>query len=215
MNKLIISAFLLTTLGALNTQPAFEKESKVTEKTEEVAQPLVKKDVYVPNPQLPDDRNLKQIGQHVSDARGELTLKEYKQVNETVKVGPIEVKIKDIKVLNVIPDYSMIDFFHGYTHDHEFDIVKVNVEVKNSSDKNATLSPVAFLETDSGEQLTWEDDVYLENVNGKIEAKNSKQGNLGFILHKDDVKGISLLTSDAVDEEGEILSKGKKVEFTF
>ena len=74
MNKLIIGALLLTTFGALNTQPAFD-EQKGKEKTEEVAQPLVKKDVYVPNPQLPDDINLNQIGQTVSDAKGELNIK--------------------------------------------------------------------------------------------------------------------------------------------
>ena len=90
MNKLIIGALLLTTFGALNTQPAFD-EQKGKEKTEEVAQPLVKKDVYVPNPQLPDDMNLNQIGQTVSDAKGELTLKAYDKSNESVKVGPIEV----------------------------------------------------------------------------------------------------------------------------
>lgn len=59
-----------------------------------------KKDVYVPNPQLPDDINLNQIGQNVSDAKGELTLKAYKKVNETLNVGPIEVKVKEMKVMH-------------------------------------------------------------------------------------------------------------------
>ena len=215
MNKLLLSAFLLTTFGALNTQPAFDEESKVTEKTEEIAKTLVKKDVYVPNPQLPDDRELKQVGQHASDARGELTLKEYKQVNEMVKVGPIHVSIKDIKVMHVIPDYSMIDFFHGYTHDHAFDIVKMNVKVENPTAANVKFSPVAFLETDGGEHLTWEDDIYLENLNGEIKANDSKQGNIGFILQKEGEKGISLSTSDVLDDEGKVIAKGEKVEFSF
>lgn len=215
MNKLLLSAFLLTTFGALNTQPAFEEESKVTEKTEEISKTLVKKDVYVPNPQLPDDRELKQVGQSTSDARGELTLKEYKQVNEMVKVGPITIEMKDIKVMHVIPDYSMIDFFHGYTHEHAFDIVKMNVKVHNPTNADAKISPIAFLETDDGEHLTWEDDIYLENLNGHIKAKGSKQGNIGFILKKEDVKRISVLTSDAVNGEGKVLSKGEKVEFSF
>lgn len=215
MNRLMIGALLLTAFGALNTQPAYEEETTAKEKTEETARPLEKKDVYVPNPQLPDDINLNQIGQNVSDAKGELTLKAYKKVNETLNVGPIEVNIKEMKVMHATPDYSMIDFFHGYTHDEDFDIVKVNVEIKNNSDKKIKFSPVAFLETDRGEHLTWEDEIYLEELTGEIEGNGSKSGNIGFILNDGNIKGVSLMSSDAVDDEGKVLAKGKSAEFAF
>ncbi|MED4697418.1 DUF4352 domain-containing protein [Peribacillus frigoritolerans] len=215
MNRLMIGALLLTAFGALNTQPAYEEETTAKEKTEEFARPLEKKDVYVPNPQLPDDINLNQIGQNVSDAKGELTLKAYKKVNETLNVGPIEVNIKELKVMHATPDYSMIDFFHGYTHDEDFDIVKVNVEIKNNSDKKIKFSPVAFLETDRGEHLTWEDEIYLEELTGEIEGNGSKSGNIGFILNDGNIKGISVMSSDAVDDEGKVLAKGKSAEFAF
>ncbi|MDG4848432.1 DUF4352 domain-containing protein [Bacillus sp. AFS043905] len=215
MNRLMIGALLLTAFGALNTQPAYEEETTAKEKTEEIARPLEKKDVYVPNPQLPDDINLNQIGQNVSDAKGELTLKAYKKVNETLNVGPIEVNIKEMKVMHATPDYSMIDFFHGYTHDEDFDIVKVNVEIKNNSDKKIKFSPVAFLETDRGEHLTWEDEIYLEELTGEIEGNGSKSGNIGFILNDGNIKGISVMSSDAVNDEGKVLAKGKSAEFAF
>lgn len=215
MNRLMIGALLLTAFGALNTQPAYEEETTAKDKTEEIARQLEKKDVYVPNPQLPDDVNLNEIGQNVSDAKGELTLKAYKKVNETLNVGPIEVKVKEMKVMHATPDYSMIDFFHGYTHDEDFDIVKVNVEIKNNTDKKIKFSPVAFLETDRGEHLTWEDEIYLEELTGEMEGNGSKSGNIGFILNDGDIKGISLMTSDAVNEEGEVLAKGKLAEFAF
>ncbi|MGE7605966.1 DUF4352 domain-containing protein [Peribacillus frigoritolerans] len=215
MNRLMIGALLLTAFGALNTQPAYEEETTAKVKTEEIARPLEKKDVYVPNPQLPDDINLNQIGQNVSDAKGELTLKAYKKVNETLNVGPIEVKFKEMKVMHATPDYSMIDFFHGYTHDEDFDIVKVNVEIINNSDKKMKFSPVAFLETDRGEHLTWEDEIYLEELTGEIEGNGSKSGNIGFILKDGNIKGISVMTSDAVDDEGKVLAKGNSAEFAF
>lgn len=215
MNRLMIGALLLTAFGALNTQPAYEEETTAKEKTEEIARPLEKKDVYVPNPQLPDDINLNQIGQNVSDAKGELTLKAYKKVNETLNVGPIEVNIKEMKVMHATPDYSMIDFFHGYTHDEDFDIVKVNVEIKNNSDKKIKFSPVAFLETDRGEHLIWEDEIYLEELTGEIEGNGSKSGNTGFILNDGNIKSISVMSSDAVDDEGKVLAKGKSAEFAF
>ncbi|KWW12599.1 MULTISPECIES: DUF4352 domain-containing protein [Peribacillus] len=214
MNRLIIGAFILTTFGALNTQPAFE-EKAAKEKTEEMGAPLVKKDVYVPNPQLPDDRKLTQIGQDVSDAKGELTLKAFKKVNEAINVGPIEVTVKEMKVMHVTPDYSMIDFFHGYTHAEDFDIVKVKVDIKNNSDKKIKFSPVAFLETNNGEHLPWEDDIYLEELNGEMAGNGTKSGNVGFIVKKGDVTGITFMTSDAVNGEGKVLAKGKSVELEF
>ncbi|WP_285768162.1 DUF4352 domain-containing protein [Peribacillus sp. SI8-4] len=214
MNRLIIGAFILTTFGALNTQPAFE-EKAAKEKTEEMGAPLVKKDVHVPNPQLPDDRKLTQIGQKFSDAKGESALKAYKKVDEAIKVGPIEVTVKEMKVLHVTPDYSMIDFFHGYTHEEDFDIVKVKVEIKNKSDEKIKFSPIAFLETNTGEHLPWEDDIYLEELNGELDGNGTKNGDIGFIVRNGDVRGISLMTSDAVTGDGKILAKGKSVELAF
>ncbi|WP_057912203.1 DUF4352 domain-containing protein [Peribacillus muralis] len=214
MNRLIIGALILTIFGALNTQPAFE-EKTAKEKTEETATPPVKKDVYVPNPQLPDDLKLTQIGENVSDAKGELTLKSYEKVNETINVGPVELTVKEMKIMHVTPAYSMIDFFHGYTHDEDFDIVKVEVAIKNKNAETIKFSPVAFLETDSGEHLQWQDDIYLEELNGEMAGNSSKSGNVGFIINKADVRKISFMTSDAVNDEGKVLAKGKLVEFGF
>ena len=215
MNKLIMAAFLLTTLGALNTQPAFE-ESKALEKTEQNQAVLEKKDAEVPNPQLPNDRVLEEVGDTVSDDKGELTLKAAKEVRQTLEIGPVNLAIGEVKILHVIPDYSMIDFFHGYTHDDEFDIVKVSMEIRNSSDQDVQFSPLAFLETESGEYFTSKKDIYLEELNGVLEPHSVKKGSMGFILDKGETTGtLSLTTSDAADKQGEILSKGQTLDFDF
>ena len=215
MNKLIIAAFLLTTLGALNAQPVFE-ETKATEKMGESEAALVKKDVEIPNPQLPDDRTLEQIGDTVTDDKGKLTLKAVKEVRQTLEVGPVDLAIGEVKIMHVIPDYSMIDFFHGYTHEDKFDIVKVSMEIKNNADQDVQFSPLAFLETDSGEHLTWEEDIYLEELNGVLEPHSVKKGSMGFILHKGkSIGALSLTTSDTTDIEGRILSKGQKLPIHF
>ena len=52
-----------------------KEETAQTEQTEQIAKPDQKKDVYVPNPQVTDDLNLVKVGETLSDARGELTLK--------------------------------------------------------------------------------------------------------------------------------------------
>lgn len=55
----------------------------------------------------------------------------------------------------------------------------------------------------------------MEELTGEIEGNGSKSGNIGFILNDGNIKGISVMTSDAVDEEGEVLAKGKSAEFAF
>jgi hypothetical protein len=174
------------------------------------------KDVYVPNPQITDDINLREVNESVTDAKGELTLKASKKVNETLKIGPIELVIKEVKVLHFVPDYSMIDFFHGYTHEDKFDFVKVNIEVKNTSKEEMKFTPVAALLMNSGEYKTWEDDIYLEELFGKIDGNGIKKGNIGFILENtNDLEWIELLTSDAVNKEDVVIEQAKNTILNF
>lgn len=172
----------------------------------------VQEDIYVPNPQITDDINLVTVGETISDDKGELTLKSYKLLNKTVNIGGVEMVIKDAKLLHFVPDYSMIDFFHAYTHEEEFDFIKVGLEVKNSSDKDIKFSPVAFVKTNNGELKTWEEDIFLEELTGDIQRNDVKKGNMGFILENTtDLKSIEILTSDVLDGMGENVEKAKTI----
>ncbi|WHY77855.1 DUF4352 domain-containing protein [Neobacillus sp. WH10] len=176
----------------------------------------IKNDVYVPSPQVTDDRNLVNIGETLSDTKGELTLKEYKKVNMEIQVGPANMIIKDIKVMHFVPDFSMIDFFHDYTHDEEFDFVKVEVEVKNTSNEVIKFNPIAFIKMNNGEQKTWEDDIYLEELPGEIGPNGVKKGNLGYILKDtNDIKWVELLTSDVVNKNEESIAEAKNIIIDF
>jgi hypothetical protein len=139
---------------------------------------------YVPNPQITDDRTLEKVGQSYTDDKGSSTLKAIKKVNKTYQIGDIELTIHDIKVIDHTPSYGMIDFFHGFTHGEEFDFIKVNAEMKNTSNQAVNFAPVAVLEMNTGEQKHFDQDIYLENLNGEIDPNGHKQGNIGFILEK-------------------------------
>ncbi|MGB3260724.1 DUF4352 domain-containing protein [Paenisporosarcina sp.] len=172
----------------------------------------VKKDVYVPNPQITDDINLVTVGETVTDDKGELTLKSYKRINKTVNIGGVEMVLKEVKLMHFVPDYSMIDFFHSYTHEEEFDFLKVGIEVKNTSDEDMKFTPVAFVKTSNGELKTWEDDIFLEELNGEIQSNNVKKGNMGFILENtNDIKSIEILTSDVLNNVDESIEKAKTI----
>jgi hypothetical protein len=170
---------------------------------------------YVSNPQVTDDRSLVNVGGTFSDEKGEAELKAVKKVDEEIEVGPITLMVKEVKVLSYRPDYSLIDFFHSYTHDEVFDFVKVFVEIENESNEPLNFAPAALLETDKGEKKTWEDDIYLEELNGKIGPGEKKAGNLGFIIEKSDLKFITITTSKVFDENEKELSGEKVIEVSF
>jgi hypothetical protein len=166
----------------------------------------------VPNPQITDDINLVTVGETVTDDKGELTLKSYKRINKTVNIGGVEMVLKEVKLMHFVPDYSMIDFFHSYTHEEEFDFLKVGIEVKNTSDEDMKFTPVAFVKTSNGELKTWEDDIFLEELNGEIQSNNVKKGNMGFILENtNDIKSIEILTSDVLNNVDESIEKAKTI----
>lgn len=110
---------------------------------------------YYSNPQVTDDRSLGKAGQTVSDEKGEATLKAINYVDTTHKIGPVQLDIKDMKLIHLKPDYSLIDYFQVLTHDEEFDFVKMFVEIENTSSENVNFTPIALLETSTGEKFDW------------------------------------------------------------
>ena len=171
---------------------------------------------YASNPQVTDDRTLLEIGQSVSDEKGEATLKAVNPVNETYEIGPIRLSVKDMKLIHLIPDYSLIDYFHVLTHDKEFDFVKVFVEIENTSDEKINFAPIALIETSSGEKLDWGKDIYLEGLNGEIDGNSTKKGNLGFIIDSSkDLEWIELTTSDVFDKAENKINDSQTIKIKF
>lgn len=168
-------------------------------------------DQYILNPQVTDDRALQKVGERLRDRKGEATLKAVNLPHQTYQIGPIQLTIREAKILHYKPDYSLIDFYHSYTHEEEFDFVKLFVEIQNTADQPLQFAPVAIMRTNSGEQKIWEDDIYLEELNGKIEANGTKKGNLGFILENSQIESITIKTSDVFNEKDEKIHNAKEI----
>ncbi|MCM3796815.1 hypothetical protein [Priestia megaterium] len=207
-----------------NDETKQEKNQKQTES---------KIDKYQPNSQVTDDRSLQKVGQTYADEKGETTLKAIKPINKTYKLGEIELTVKEMKLIHLRPDYSMIDYFHVLTHDEEFDFVKVFIEIKNNSSEKVNFAPIALLKTSTGETFDWQKDIYLEELNGEIEGNGTKFGNIGFIVnttgghahkegqnesdHKEekDIKWIEITTSDVFDRNEKKISEAQKIKIEF
>lgn len=162
---------------------------------------------YVLSPQITDDRMLQEVGQNKRDAKGEATVKAVNMNPETYDIGPVELTVAESKVLQVKPDYSLIDFFHVYTHDQEFKVVKMFVEMTNTSSEPVHFAPVALFETGAKELKLWEDDIYLEGLTGELAPGETKRGNIGFIVEESDVDSITITTSDVFDAHEEKIAK--------
>ena len=208
-----------------------KKDETKQEKNQEQTESKI--DKYQPNSQVTDDRSLQKVGQTYADEKGEATLKAIKPINKTYKLGEIELTVKEMKLIHLRPDYSMIDYFHVLTHDEEFDFVKVFVEIKNKSSEKVSFAPIALLKTNTGETFDWQKDIYLEELNGEIEGNATKFGSLGFIVnatgghaHKEgnsdadhkkvkDIKWIEITTSDVFDKNEKKISEAKKFKIEF
>ncbi|WP_102272892.1 hypothetical protein [Cytobacillus massiliigabonensis] len=212
MKQVIYLCLLLITL----TGCSFNNEKSAAAKTGSNHTIPSYYDDYILNPQVSDDRLLQEIGQFSRDNRGELTVKAAELDSHTYKIGSsIELTVREAKILHFKPDYSLIDFYHSYTHDQEFDFIKLFIEIKNTSNEPLKFAPIAILNTSSGEKKIYEDDIYLEELNGEIAANGTKKGNFGFIIEKSNADSIEIVTSDVFNVQDKKLNNGEKFKINF
>ncbi|MDM5339893.1 hypothetical protein QUF84_22100 [Fictibacillus enclensis] len=219
----ILSAALLLGGCSQNTKEKADAESKPaqTETTETESPTPQASNSYQPNPQVTDDRTLTKIEQTYRDDKGQATLKAIKQINKIYKQGPVELTIKDIKLIHLRPDYGMIDYFHVLTHREEFDFVKISAKIKNTSSKPVNYAPVSLLKTNTDKTFDWEKDIYLERLEGKLPGNSDKSGSLGFIVNPeenesaDNVKWVEITTSDVFNPSKQKISDSKKIKLSF
>lgn len=166
---------------------------------------------YVANPQVTADAVLQEKGQSIRDDKGELEVHAVEMDNQSHKVGPVEITIREAKNLHYKPAHSLVDFYHSYTHHTEFNLAKFFVEIQNTSDEPVQFAPIALLKTSEGETKLWEDDVYLEELNGELAAGETKKGNLGFIIEKPELDALVITTSDVFAENDEKLAKAEEI----
>ena len=86
------------------------------------------------------------------------------------------------------------------------------VEITNTSDETLHFAPVALLETDAEEIKLWEDDIYLEELNGELASGETKQGNIGFIIEEGDIASVNVTTSDVYGDQDNKIAEA--LEFT-
>jgi len=210
MKRLVVLLTLGTILSGCGNPVQEAKQPVSLPKQEQVS--IEKTAAYVPNPQLPDDRKLTKVDASIADDKGELTLKQFVRPDVTRTIGPITMKVEEVKVFHARPSYGMIDFFHGFTHDESFDLVKTRVTITNTGNEPVTFNPVAHFKLDAKTEKTIEDDVYLESLAATYAPDETRSGNFGFILEQP-LSSVEWLTSDVLNAKRDVLEKGTSLSF--
>lgn len=208
MKQLVVLLTLGTILSGCGNPVQEAKQPVSLPKQEQVS--IEKTAAYVPNPQLPDDRKLTKVDASIADDKGELTLKQYVRPDVTRTIGPIRMKVEEVKVFHARPSYGMIDFFHGFTHDESFDLVKTRVTITNTGNEPVTFNPVAHFKLDTKIEKTIEDDIYLESLAATYAPDETRSGNFGFILEQP-LSYVDWLTSDVLSTKRDVLGKGSSL----
>ncbi|WP_085506500.1 hypothetical protein [Thalassobacillus devorans] len=211
----VLSVMLLAGCSANGTNSESHAEAKDSTAPFDIPE----KTKYTNNPQASNDRNLKKAGDHAEDENGQLTLKAIKEGQTVEEVGPMQLVIEDIKVMNYSPSPDLIDYFHAFSHNGaNFDYIKFTVAIKNTSDQPVNFAPIDLLETNTGEKKDFDDDFYLENLYGDYEPGEVKVGNMGFVLNEtsvDELESITITTSDVMDGEQKSINEGEEMTIPF
>lgn len=211
--------FMLAGCSAFNEQGSgtAQQPEAATELQKEPAKEKWDGSKYTNNPQATDDSTLEKVGQSHRDEDGKLTLEGIVAVDKTVQIGPVEFKVKQAKLLHYVPSYDLIDFFHTYTDEEEaFDYIKLEVEMRNTSDEPVLFSPAGVLRTNSGQEWTWEDDFYMEELNGELDSGGRKYGDLGFIIEEsENLQHVTIQTSDVLSADDSVIAPSEEISISF
>ncbi|MEQ2467896.1 MULTISPECIES: DUF4352 domain-containing protein [Bacillaceae] len=220
MKRFFMYSFAFLLLAGCNSNKETEVNTiQEVEKIETSMQNVhvipVSTDAYIQNPQVIDDTSLIAVGDFYRDRKGEATLKALDEEPKSIQIDSIKLTVKDAKIIDYRPAYSLIDFYHTYTHDEQFIFVKFFVEIVNQSNKQKKFSPIAFIQTNTDEMITWEKDIYLEDLNGVLNPGERKKGNIGFIIENSSINEIQLSTSDVYNEQEKLIDKAKTLDFHY
>ncbi|WP_028784370.1 hypothetical protein [Thalassobacillus devorans] len=214
MKYLMMAVLSMSLLAGCSTDGT-GNESHAEAKDSTVPFEIPEKTKYTNNPQASDDSELKKAGDHMEDENGQLTLEAIKKVQAVEEIGPMQLVIENIKVLNYSPSPDLIDYFHAFSdNEANFNYIKFTVAAKNTSDQPVNFAPVELLETSTGEKKDFDDDFYLENLYGVYQPGDIKVGNMGFVLNEtnvDELKSITIKTSDVMNEEQDSIHAGKEI----
>ncbi|ATB52694.1 hypothetical protein [Caldibacillus phage CBP1] len=146
---------------------------------------------------------------------GKLTvIKKKKDINQTVKSGPMNLTISAIQAAVLEPNESYKDLFEGKD---KVTIVTVEMKAENTSDDTIGFYPnQAVMTTDAGDQVD-ADMVLSDDIGGDFIGKVKKEGNVIFQLDRDpnEFNKIKLVIEGSHDENFNQVGEKLTIDLSF
>ena len=231
MKKLLFIAVLvlLVLAGCSNEEEktSTENQKVVLDKTgeeEEEEEEVIKEAKEVETPKRSEEEiekegGLIEVGQTAEDPNGKVELMKIKDINETIKQGPLKIELINAKIFKRTDmsqeSLNSINQFSQSKIDEKLSYIQLRYSVENTSDKDVSWGGLVNIVTDQKEQIdAFKEEFFLLNTSNQILGNVVKDYNQAFILDKPDVNKIRLIFDRIY--EGEIYNEvAGEVEYEF
>lgn len=158
-----------------------------------------------------EDGILTKVGQTTVDDRigATVELLAIKEINETIDLSPIELTIKDIKVLRMtgIKNKEFLNQLKHFTDKTEIEYIQIQYEIENTKDTNVRLNlPIEAVVLNTGEQIESVDKDLTGDPNfaKTLYGKAKNESRVGLLIddsNPEDISEIKIVTGRIDDAE--------------
>lgn len=222
LKKITLAVTSLILIAGLSACGASESNNVTTEK--EKTEQSAPKEKEVKEKKSKDDfvdGPLTEIGQKaLGSDKSIVELMNITTVNEKISVNPIEVTIKDIKLLQMSNiDEEQMEYFQLFTEKSISDplnYIQITYEVENLKDENVGWNGFTHLVLNNGEQIKVNSNNILEDLDSEFYGKVKKESYIGVPYEGDteSINSIKLIVGHSFDLE-DYMTITKDVEVTY
>ncbi|RFU64459.1 hypothetical protein [Bacillus sp. V59.32b] len=221
--SLLAIGLLLNGCGS-DTNEAASSEEKSEEKTKAADQKEVSNEI--PEPKKDDEGNtiLEIIGQKAESKDVTAELLKIKEVNETLEIAPLTVKINNLKLIklsNMSDDYkSDLEYMaDANSVGDEVTYIQVSYEAENKEEKNIEWYDLMNVVTDKGEQIDGQMKDFIttdDEMESEFLGKVKKEYTDGFMVKNADINKVKLVFGYTTDSTSyDEITPEQQVEYTF
>ncbi|MDQ0484279.1 hypothetical protein [Guptibacillus hwajinpoensis] len=221
-------AFTLTACGSNVTNDvsgSTDSQEEATAADQKEVSNKEEKDESIPEPKKDENGNiiLDTVGQKVEDESATAELMKIKEVNETLSIAPLEVTIKDIKLIKLtdINEELMmnLEMYGAKGTPEELSYIQVKYIAENTEEKNIEWYDLMNVVTDKGEQIDAQMNDFItddSDMDSQFLGKVKKEFTDGFIVKDEDISKVKLIFGYTMDSDSyEDITDEQQVEYTF
>ncbi|MCY9003309.1 hypothetical protein MRBLBA21_003734 [Peribacillus frigoritolerans] len=221
---LILSTGLILSGCGGSDETTSVSEEKAKEEPKSAEQKEVKNEIPKPEKDEAGNTILDVVGQKAESPEVTAELIKIKEVNETLDIAPLTVKVKNIKLLklsNMTEDYKegLKLAADTDTIGDEVTYLQIAYEAENKEEKNIEWYDLMNVVTDKGEQIDAQMKDFITDdseLDSEFLGKVKKEYTDGLILKNGDINKVKLIFGYTTDSTSyEDITPEQQVEYSF